>query len=40
MDEPYITTSSYHNDSNKLYPGKPGNYYKAQEVEIFKIITN
>ena len=40
MDEPYITSSSYYNESNKLYPGKSGNYYKADEVEIFKIIIN
>ena len=40
MDEPYITTCSYYTDSNKLYPGKAGNYYKAQEVEVFKIIIN
>ena len=40
MDEPYCTNSSYYTDSNKLYPNKSGNYYKAQEVEIFKIIIN
>ena len=40
MDEPYIGSSSYYNESNKLYPGKLGYYYKADEVEIFKIIIN
>ena len=40
MDELYITQSSYYNDSNKLYPGKQSNYYKAQEVEIYKILIN
>ena len=40
MDEPYITTSSYFTDSNKLNPGKSGNYYRTQEVEVFKIIIN
>ena len=40
MDEPYITTSSYYNDSNRLYPGKNGDYYKCQEVEVFKIFIN
>ena len=40
MDEPYIyNSSSYYNESNKLYPGKSG-YFKADEVEIFKIIIN
>ena len=39
MDEPYITSSSYYNESNKLYPEKSG-YFKADEVEIFKIIIN
>ena len=39
MDEPYIYgSSSYYTESNKLYPGKSGAYYKAQEVEVFKII--
>ena len=40
MDEPYIGSYSYYNESNKLYPGKSGNYYKADEVEIFKITIN
>ena len=40
MDEPYIQEHSYYTDSKKLYPGKSGNYYKAQEVEVFKIIIN
>ena len=40
MDEPYITTSSYYNDSNRLYPGKNDDYYKCQEVEVYKISIN
>ncbi len=41
MDEPYInTSSSNYNEANKLYPGKSDGYYKANEVEIFKIIIN
>ena len=40
MDEPYIQEHSYYTDSKKLYPGKSSNYYKAQEVEVFKIIIN
>ena len=40
MDKPYINSSSYYNESDKLYPGKSEKYYKANEVEIFKIIIN
>ena len=40
MDEPLIQEGSYYPDSKKLYPGKTGNYYKAQELEVFKIIIN
>ena len=40
MNEPYIVTSIHYNESNKLYPGKSGGYYKTEEVEIFKIIIN
>ena len=40
MDEPFIYPSSSYNETNKLYPGKSSTYYKAQEVEIFKIIIN
>jgi len=40
MDEPYIYPSNYYNETNKLYPGKSNNYYKAQEVEIYKLIIN
>ena len=40
MNEPYICKSSYYNDSSKLYPGKKEDFYKAQEVEVYKIIIN
>ena len=40
MDELYFYESNYYNEINKLYPGKTHNYYKVQEVEIFKIEFN
>ena len=41
MDEPYIASShSYYNDSNKLYSGNKGDYYKCEEVEVYKIVIN
>ena len=40
MDELYFYESNYYNEINKLYPGKSHNYYKVQEVEIFKIEFN
>ena len=41
MDEPMIIPGSPHyNDTSKLYPGKNYGYYKAQEVEVYKIRIN
>ena len=40
MNEPYIGPYDYYNDSSKLHPGKKNDYYKAQEVEVYKIIIN
>ena len=40
MDEAYICQYSYYNDSNRLYPGKKEDYYKCQEVEVYKILIN
>ena len=40
MNESYIYQSSYYNDSSKLHPGKNNDWYKAQEVEVYKIIIN
>ena len=38
MNEAYICGYSYYNDSSKLYAEKKADYYKAQEVEVYKII--
>ena len=40
MNEAYICEHCYYNDSSKLHPGKKEDYYKAQEVEVYKIIIN
>ena len=41
MNEPRIIPGAPHyNDTSKLYPGKNKDYYKAQEVEVYKIIIN
>ena len=40
MNEAFICSCSYYNDSSNLYPGKKEDYYKMQEVEIYKIIIN
>ena len=40
MDEPYINQGSHYKDTSKLYPGKKADYYKAQEVEVYKVKIN
>jgi hypothetical protein len=40
MNEAYIQSYSYYNNSSNLYPGKKADYYKTQEVEVYKIIIN
>ena len=40
MNEACICSSGYYNNSSNLYPGKKGDYYKTQEVEVYKIIIN
>ena len=40
MNEAYIHPDDYYNDSSKLHPGKKDDWYKAQEVEVYKIIMN
>ena len=40
MNEAYICSHSYYNNSSNLYPGKNADYYKMQEVEVYKIIIN
>jgi hypothetical protein len=40
MNEAYIQSYSYYNNSSNLYPGKKAGYYKTQEVEVYKIIIN
>ena len=40
MNEAYICSHDYYNNSSNLYPGKKADYYKMQEVEVYKIIIN
>ncbi len=40
MDEPFICKSSFYDNSDRLYPGKKDDYYKCQEVEVYKILIN
>jgi hypothetical protein len=40
MNEACICSSGYYNNSSNLHPGKKGDYYKTQEVEVYKIIIN
>jgi uncharacterized protein YfeS len=40
MNEALICSDSYYNNSSNLYPGKKADYYKMQEVEVYKIIIN
>ena len=40
MNEAYIQSTGYYNNSSNLYPGKKADYYKMQEVEVYKIIIN
>ena len=40
MNEAYIQSTGYYNNSSNLYPGKKEDYYKTQEVEVYKIIIN
>lgn len=40
MNEACICSHSYYNNSSNLYPGKKSDYYKMQEVEVYKIIIN
>ena len=40
MNEACICSSGYYNNSSNLYPGKKADFYKMQEVEVYKIIIN
>ena len=40
MNEAYIYSHCYYNNSSNLYPGKKADFYKMQEVEVYKIIIN
>jgi len=40
MNEAYIQSYSYYNNSSSLCPGNKAGYYKMQEVEVYKIIIN
>ena len=40
MNEALICSDSYYNNSSNLYPGKKADFYKMQEVEVYKIIIN
>ena len=40
MNEAYIQSTGYYNNSSNLYPGKKADFYKMQEVEVYKIIIN
>ena len=40
MNEALIQSHGYYNNSSNLYPGKNADYYKMQEVEVYKIIIN
>ena len=40
MNEAKIKGHDYYNNSTSLYPGKTIDYYKMQEVEVYKIIIN
>ncbi len=40
MNEAYICSSGYYNNSSSLCPGNKAGYYKMQEVEVYKIIIN
>ena len=40
MNEVYIGSHDFYNNSSSLYPGKKEDHYKTQEVEVYKIIIN